>query len=87
MNDVDPRAALLQFPEASRLKRERTFDIAAKTIPLLQAALDSGNAALLRELFAVLGDVANGGEAYARLCAISMKDAEVVNLPRRATGS
>ncbi|HEX7601169.1 MAG TPA: hypothetical protein VF316_06165 [Polyangiaceae bacterium] len=87
MNDVDPRAALLQFPEASRLRRERTFDIAARAIPLLQAALDSGNATLLCELFAVLGEVADGGEAYARISAILMKDAEVAAMPARTAGS
>ena len=51
---------VIQFPNTRRIERERTLDVAAKVIPLLQAALDSDNAMLLRDLFAVLGDVAQG---------------------------
>ena len=84
MSNVDPRAVVVQFPEASRVRRERTLDIAAKLIPVLQEALDSGNATLVLELFAVLGEVARGGEAYARIAAIELKDGEVVGMRGRA---
>ncbi len=87
MSDFDPTAALLQFPDTPRVRRARTLDIAGRAIPLLQAALDAGNATLLRELFAVLGDVAAGEDALARFVAISVADAQVVAIAGEAAGS
>lgn len=84
MSDVDPRAVVVQFPETLRVRRERTLDIAAKLIPVLQEALDSGNATLVRGLFAVLGEAAAGGDAFALISAIQMRNGELVAMPRRA---
>jgi hypothetical protein len=86
VSDVDSRAVLVQFPEAPRVRREQILDIAAKLIPVLQEALDAGNATLVRDLFAVLGEVARGGDAYALVSMIEMKDGEVVGLRGRAGG-
>lgn|GEM_PF-6436608 len=69
---------VIRFPDRSRVERERILDIATKAVPLLQAAIAAGNSALLRDLFAVLGDVADGADAMARLTSISIEDAEVV---------
>ncbi len=74
------KPSVIQFPDSPRAQRARTLDIAGRAIPLLQAALDAGNATLLRELFAVLGDVAHGADARARLESISLEDGEVVRL-------
>jgi len=76
------KPSLIPFPDTAREKRERTFDIARRAIPLLQAALDAGNATLLGELFAVLGDVAGGADALARADEIWIGDAEIVQLVR-----
>lgn len=79
-NPIDKHdgATVIRFPDRSRVQRERTLDIAAKAVPLLQAAIAAGNSALVRDLFAVLGDVADGADAMARLASISIEDAEVV---------
>ncbi len=71
---------VIRFPTTARAERERALDVAAKAIPLLRAALDAGNAALLRELFAVLGDVADGADASVRLAEITIEDAEIVRI-------
>lgn len=83
MSEVDARAVVVPFPETPRVRRELTLDIAAKLIPLLQEALDVGNATLVRDLFAVLGEVARGGDAYALVSMIEMKDGEVVRMRGR----
>jgi len=72
--------SVFQLPDGPRARRARTLDVAGRAIPLLQAALDAGNATLLRELFAVLGDVASGADALARMEGISLDDADVVRL-------
>lgn len=79
-------AKLVRFPAGPRIRREHTLDVAATVMPLLRAAQAEGNATLLRDLFAVLGDFAAGGNAHARLGAIRMKHGEVVPL-RPAPGS
>jgi hypothetical protein len=71
---------VIRFPTTARGERERTFDVAAKAIPLLEAALDAGNAALVREIFAVLGDVAGGADASGRLADITIEDAQIVRI-------
>ena len=74
------KPSVISFPASACARRARTLDIAGRAIPLLAAALDAGNATLLRELFAVLGDVASGADALARMEGISLDDADVVRL-------
>ncbi|HSQ64591.1 MAG TPA: hypothetical protein VLM85_15310 [Polyangiaceae bacterium] len=74
------KPSVISFPAGARARRARTLDIAGRAIPLLQAALDAGNATLLRELFAVLGDEAAGADALARAESISIEDAQIVRL-------
>ena len=73
---------VIRFPDRSRVERERILDIAAKAVPLLQAAIATRNAALLRELFAVLGDVADDADAMARLASISIEDGKIVPMSK-----
>jgi len=71
---------VVQFPERARAERERVLDIARSAVALLEAALEEGNAGLLREVFAALGDAAAGGDAERRLEGILLRDADVVEL-------
>ena len=83
MNDAAASSSsprLVQFPNAARVERDGLLGIARSVVPLLAAALEEGNAALVRQVFAVLGDVADGGDAAGRLAGIRLGDAEVVQL-------
>jgi hypothetical protein len=71
---------LVQFPNAARVERDGLLGIARSVVPLLAAALEEGNAELVRQVFGVLGEVAEGGDAAARLAGIRLGDAEVVQL-------
>ena len=89
MNDAHSASKIVQFPDAARAEREGLLNITRALLPLLEAALAEGNAELLREVFAVLGDVASGRDAEARLAAIRVEDAKVVPLraPRSTIAS
>lgn len=80
MNDAHSSSKILKFPDAVRVERQGVLNITRALLPLLEAALAEGNAELLREVFAVLGDVADGRDAEARLAAIRVEDATVVLL-------
>ncbi len=73
---------LIRFPDRARAERERILDIAAKAVPLLQAAIAAGNSALVRDLFAVLGDVAEDADAMSRLASISIEDGKIVPMSK-----
>jgi hypothetical protein len=73
-------ARLLQFPAGARIEREGLLAVARSVVPLLEAALEEGNAELVRQVFGVLGAVAEGGDAEGRLAAIRIWDGELVKL-------
>ncbi len=77
------KPTVIPFPHDPRARRARTLDVAARAIPLLEAALREGNATLLGELFAVLGAEAAGEGALGRLEAIRIGEAEIVRLRAR----
>jgi hypothetical protein len=58
------------------------LDVAASVVPLLEAAVEEGNAALIERIFAALGAFPSGG-ALAQLEAIELEDAEVVKFVAR----
>jgi len=75
-------STVIRFPDRARAERERILDIAARAVPLLQAAIAAGNSALVRDLFAVLGDVAEDADAMSRLASITIADGKIVPMSK-----
>jgi hypothetical protein len=73
------QAIVLQFPDLERRRRAHVLRIAGALVPLLQAAVETGNASLVQRVFRAMGELACG-DAMAELEAIRVADAEVVEI-------
>ena len=85
MRSTPIASPVLRFPSEERARREQLLGIAAAALPVLQAALEMGNATMVARVIAALGAMPCHDDALALLEAIGVTDAEVVDIRRASS--
>lgn len=75
--------SVVAFPGAHRERREHVLEVATAAAPLLEAAVASGDAAMIERIFEALGAFARRGDALGCLELEEPRSAQVVPLRRR----
>ncbi len=70
--------SVIEFPRNIRDCREHLLRVAASAAPILEAAVASGNAAMVERIFEALGAFAKNDDALAQLDSAPVHDAPVV---------
>jgi hypothetical protein len=74
--------SVVEFPRAHRERREHILEVAAAAAPLLEAAVASGDAAMIERIFEALGEFAGRRDALGCLESAEASEAQIVQLRR-----
>jgi hypothetical protein len=83
-HDDRPPGTVHEITRDLHARREAFLGVARAAMPVMNAAIETRNASLLREVVDVLAGVAAGEDMTERVAAIQIRDARVVRIPRVA---